>query len=280
MGKNHLLLSNMIRNSFLLVIGLLMLASCKTVDNVQPDEACLAQQEKLEKKRAAISKRADKLTAHEAAVSIREADLITLFAEVVKQKNILENEKAQQSIDKAAVSEALANARNQKKTTVNSAQPSNNNNNNNASPRNNRTILGELEHVYLEPSGKNFSARIDTGAQTSSLNALDMVEFERDGQPYIRFSILDPTTGEKIELTRRIRGYVRIKEVNNRKSLRRPIVRMRVVLANIDERVNFTLVDRTKFKQQVLIGRNFLRDLAVVDVSKAYTVPKFNPDSE
>ncbi len=277
MGKNHLLLSNMTRNSFLLVIGLLILAGCKTVDNVRPDEAYLAQQEKLAKERAAISKREDKLTAREAAVSIREADLITLFAEVVKQKNILENQQAQQSIDKAAASEALANARNHKKTTVKSVQPSNNNN---ASPKNSRTILGELEHVYLEPPGTNFSARVDTGAQTSSLNALDMVEFERDGQPYIRFNILDPITGEKIELTRRIRGYVRIKEVNNRKSQRRPIVRMRVVLGNIDERVNFTLVDRTKFKQQVLIGRNFLRDLAVVDVSKAYTIPKFNPDSE
>ena len=136
--------------------------------------------------------------------------------------------------------------------------------------QNNRTILGSLEHVYIDPPGINLIARIDTGAQTSSLNALDMVEFERDGKPYIRFNIIDPETNDKIEITRRIRGYARIKEFKG-KSQRRPIVKIRIRLDNLDESINFTLIDRSKFKQQVLIGRNFLRDLAIVDVSKEFT---------
>ena len=49
---------------------------------------------------------------------------------------------------------------------------------------------------------------------------------------------------------------------------------MRVVIADIDEQINFTLVDRSKLKNQVLIGRNLLRDLAIVDVSKKYTTAR------
>ncbi|MBL8500542.1 MAG: ATP-dependent zinc protease, partial [Nitrosomonas sp.] len=60
----------------------------------------------------------------------------------------------------------------------------------------------------------------------------------------------------------------RVKELGNRESQRRPVVRMRVILADIDEQINFTLENRSRFKHQVLIGRNLLQDLAIVDVSK------------
>ncbi len=131
-------------------------------------------------------------------------------------------------------------------------------------------VIGQLEHVIIMPPGIELKARIDTGAQTSSLNALDLTEFERDGKPHVRFNIIDPKTGKPIELVRQIRKHTRIKEHDN-ESQRRPVVKMRVILGSIDQRVSFTLIDRSNFKHQVLIGRNFLRDFAVVDVSKRYT---------
>lgn len=134
------------------------------------------------------------------------------------------------------------------------------------------TIIGGLEDVYLDPPGLVISARIDTGATTSSLNAVDMVEFERDGKPYVKFHVMEPKTDEKIEITRRIRSHVKIKE-HKGESQRRPVIRMRIKLGDIDEQIKFTLVDRNQFEQQVLIGRNLLRDLAIVDVSKEYTIP-------
>jgi len=270
-GKKQLLLSKIIRNCLVLIGCLFMLSSCHTVSNAPPGETGLTQQEKLQDELARLSMRESELDEREATISARETELVTLFSEVLKQKIVLENAQAQQDIDKkAAASRARANAQNHRNTQTN----------NRINTQNNRTVLGGLEHVYINPPGMNFNARIDTGAQTSSLNALDMVEFERDGQPYVKFNMLNPQTNEKIELTRRIRGFVRIKEVNKRESQRRPVVRMRVKLANLDERISFTLVDRSKFKQQILIGRNLLRDLAVVDVSKEYTAPKFKQGSE
>ena len=130
-------------------------------------------------------------------------------------------------------------------------------------------VIGQLEYVYLSPPGTQLSARIDTGAKTSSLNALDLTEFERDGKPYARFNIIDPVTGNKIKIERRIKRRVKIKE-HQGEAQSRPIVKMRVRLGNLDQRIEMTLTDRSEFKNQVLIGRNFLRDFAIVDVGKQY----------
>jgi len=139
-------------------------------------------------------------------------------------------------------------------------------------------IIGELEHIYLTPPDIQLSARIDTGAKTSSLNALDMVEFERDGKAHVRFNIIDPRNNEKIEIIRRITRHVKIKE-HDGKSQSRPVVKMRVRLGNLDQRIRMTLTDRSEFKNQVLIGRNFLQDFAIVDVSqKFHTKPVINND--
>ncbi len=213
----------------------------------------------------------DDLAEREARIRARESELISLFAELVEQKKSLlpdsssssnagqENpENPTSATDIADPCETRPAQQPQQPTTQNSS----------------RTILGAVENVYLDPPGIEFSARIDTGAQTSSLHALDIVEFERDGKPFVKFSMIHPETKEKIQLTRRLRRYVRVKELGNRESQRRPVVRMRVVLADIDERINFTLENRSRFKHQVLIGRNLLQDLAIVDVSQKFTAAK------
>lgn len=139
-------------------------------------------------------------------------------------------------------------------------------------------VIGELENVYLTPPDIELTARIDTGANTSSLNALDMVEFERDGKAHVRFNIIDPKTDKKIEIIRRVIGHVRIKE-HDGESQSRPIVKMRVRLGNLDQPIKMTLADRSVFRNQVLIGRNFLRDYAIVDVSQKFqTSPVINDE--
>jgi len=139
----------------------------------------------------------------------------------------------------------------------------------NQSGTDSHVIVGELEHVYISPPDIQLTARIDTGAKTSSLNALDLTEFERDGKAHVRFYVMDPDTGEKIEVIRRVIRHVKIKE-HEGESKSRPVVRMRVRLGNLDQRIRMTLTDRSEFKNQVLIGRNFLRDFVNVDVSKKY----------
>lgn len=242
----------------------------------------LIEQDHLNDRIAELTRREEALIAREIAVSSRESEVVTVLAEVLKQKEQLEYHQ-QQLADSTSATESSpkppAVTQTSKTVARNPQRQANNTNTNTANPvragdvKDKRKTLGGLEYIYLDPPGIILSARIDTGAQTSSLNALDMVEFERDGKPYVKFSIIDPSTGEKIELTRRIRGHTKIKK-HMTESQRRPIVSLRVKLGELDEHISFTLIDRSKFKQQVLIGRNFLRDLAIVDVSREYTVPQ------
>jgi len=233
---------------------------------------------------SACSPRMSDLSEREAEINARESELVTLFAELLEQKKALENHQALNTEENAALfktteclcdsnSDFTSAANTQKdKTTVRYTRTVSGGVEKIHLAPDSRTLLGRIEKIYLDPPGMEFNARIDTGAQTSSLNAIDIVEFERDGKPHVRFNMINPKTGEKTEIIRRLRRYARVKELNNRESQNRPVVRMRVVIADIDEQINFTLVDRSKLKHQVLIGRNLLRDLAIVDVSKKYTI--------
>ncbi|WP_350113641.1 RimK/LysX family protein [Nitrosomonas sp.] len=214
---------------------------------------------------SACNPQTDQLSEREARVNARESELVTLFAELVELKKSLEKDQP----DKHSVGENNAHTLNADGCVCENTEASSVLKDTGKIDA--KTVLGGIEMVHLDPPGLEFSARIDTGAQTSSLNALDIVEFERDGKPFVKFNLIHPQTGEKIELTRRLRRYARVKELGNRESQRRPVVRMRVILADIDEQINFTLENRSRFKHQVLIGRNLLQDLAIVDVSKKPT---------
>lgn len=133
-------------------------------------------------------------------------------------------------------------------------------------------IIGRVENVWLLPDQLKFKARIDTGAGLSSMHAADLIEFERDGKRWVRFSVPASDT-ETMQYERPVKRYVSIKQ-HTGKPQRRPIVSMSIRLGNLEERVDFTLTNRKDYLYRILIGRNFLRDTAVVDVSRKFiTVP-------
>ncbi|WP_295623849.1 RimK/LysX family protein [uncultured Nitrosomonas sp.] len=211
---------------------------------------------------SACNTRESQLVEREAKISARESELVSLLSELVEQKKLLEkndSENLPEAIQNSAEKTCSCDSNPDEETIKKPPD---------MTEAKTKTLLGDIENIFLDPPGMEFSARIDTGAQTSSLNALDIVEFERDGKPFVKFNIIHPLTGEKLELTRRLRRHVRIKGRGGRESHRRPVVKIRVVLADIDEQINFTLEDRSRFKHQILIGRNLLQDLAIVDVSR------------
>lgn len=217
----------------------------------------------------ACNAREDQLSEREAMIQARESELVNLFAELVETRKLLEKNQSDHSADTKEIT-APTKTDQRSCDDVNAAAPKPES----SGKMDGKTLLGGIENVYLDPPGLEFSARIDTGARTSSLNAMDIVEFERDGKPFVKFKLTHPETGEILELTRRLRRHVRVKERGDREAQRRPVVRMRVILADINEQIDFTLENRSKFKYQVLIGRNLLNDLAIVDVSKNFIAGK------
>ena len=204
------------------------------------------------------------------ALQLREQALATQQQQLTKDQQQLEEEKSALMALKVELEQEQNRLEVLKKQPINISNTSAPSTQVNRPVRtSNRVIVGETEYVYISPPDIKLSARIDTGAKTSSLNAIDLVEFERDGKPYARFNIINPVNGKNVEIERRIVKRVRIKE-HEGESQRRPIVKMRVRLGSLDQHIEMSLIDRGEFEHQVLIGRNFLRDFAVVDVSKKY----------
>ena len=51
---------------------------------------------------------------------------------------------------------------------------------------------------------------------------------------------------------------------------RRAVIELWVKVGKIHEKAQFTLADRSQMSHPVLLGREFIKDIALVDVSKKY----------
>lgn len=129
-------------------------------------------------------------------------------------------------------------------------------------------ILGSEENVHIQDNRKAFRARIDTGAQTSSIHAGNIHFFERDGERWVRFDINHDGLERVLETP--LESMVAIRQANSSEPLYRPLVMLNVQLGPIRKETLFTLADRSRMTFPVLIGRNFLWGDALVDVSKSY----------
>jgi len=132
-------------------------------------------------------------------------------------------------------------------------------------------IIGEVEKVQVEPSSLLYTARIDTGAESSSIHAENIQLVERDGDKFVVFSLRDPVTHALVNLEREFQRRVIIKQKVG-KSERRYVVKLWLTLGKVKELVEVTLTNRSDFKYKLLIGRNLLIDTAIVDVSRKNTI--------
>jgi hypothetical protein len=130
-----------------------------------------------------------------------------------------------------------------------------------------KLVVGELEMVTVSPPGQSYRARIDTGATGSSIHATNIIQFERDGERWVRFDIT-ATGGEKVTLERRIVRRIRVRQAELEEFERRVVVLMTVTLGPLTQQLEMSLTDRSAMEFSVLIGRNFLRNTAIVDVSR------------
>jgi hypothetical protein len=125
-------------------------------------------------------------------------------------------------------------------------------------------ILGWVEPVLLTEAAVPMEAKLDTGAETSSLDTRDVRRFRRDGERMVRFVVDDPATGLELTLERPLVRTVRIKRHDGDHQTR-AVVRLSVCLGTLEKTVEFTLVDRGLFRYPVLLGRNFLAGDVLVD---------------
>ncbi|WBU42512.1 RimK/LysX family protein [Marinobacter alkaliphilus] len=141
-----------------------------------------------------------------------------------------------------------------------------------------KLIVGEVEKFYLAGPGHIYTARIDSGAETSSIHARNVKRFERDGSNWVRFEVPVPgADGEWVTMEREISRRVRVIQASAEEAERRVVVELQFAIGDHQQVAEFTLADRTNLTYEVLIGRNVLRDVMLIDVGKEYATEL--PDS-
>lgn len=118
---------------------------------------------------------------------------------------------------------------------------------------------------------KEIKAKVDTGADNSSLHAFNTVRFEENGKQMIRFDI-HPHQRKKrpsISCVAEVVGERKVKNPGGR-SERRPVIKTRLVIAGeeFESLVNLTTRDEMTFR--MLLGRRTVRKNFVVDPGRSY----------
>lgn len=134
-------------------------------------------------------------------------------------------------------------------------------------------IIGESEYVSFLPENTRQKARIDTGAETSSLGIMDHNTFERDGKKWVHFNVVDEMKNELVEFERPLKRIAKIKR-HEAEAIERPVVELKIKLGNVELKREFTLADRSEFKFPVLIGRNVLKNKFIVNVNQKFSTSK------
>jgi hypothetical protein len=138
-------------------------------------------------------------------------------------------------------------------------------------------VVGWVEKACIEPAQLVLPAKVDTGAVTCSLHAPDLIEFERDGEKWVKFTIVDGS-GKAAVIEKKIIGVRRIKR-HFGQFQNRPVVRLAICIGNVHKTSDVNLVDRTGFEYPLLIGRNFMNDCLIVNPSATYTVEPICADN-
>jgi hypothetical protein len=137
-----------------------------------------------------------------------------------------------------------------------------------------KQIAGWLERITLLPENRITLAKLDTGAKTSSIHAEDIEHFEREGEAWVRYTlVLKEAQNEIHRLPResRVVRKVHIKDHKKRPDAR-PVVELEFCMDGRSHSARFSLVDRGTFLYSVLLGRDFLAGSFVVDPDVSFSI--------
>ncbi len=129
-------------------------------------------------------------------------------------------------------------------------------------------IYGWLEDATLGSGELTIRAKLDTGADNSSLNAPDYETFDKDDEEWVRFTV---TNQDDVEYTfeKKIVRQARIRSASG--TSRRPVVKMDVCVGEVLRSVEVNLADRSDLSFQMLIGRSYMKDRILVDSGEEFS---------
>lgn len=133
-----------------------------------------------------------------------------------------------------------------------------------------KTVVGWVDRAKVYPGGIALRARMDSGADSSSLRVRSMRRFERDGTPWLRVQVTD-RRGHVHTLEAPVVRHIRIKRHTGEPS-RRPVIELGVCVGTVYKDVQASVTDRGRLNYPLLIGRDFLAGDFMIDSARRYTL--------
>lgn len=130
-----------------------------------------------------------------------------------------------------------------------------------------KLVIGRVEWIGTLSPKIEFRARIDTGAQSCSMHAENIIEKQIEGERYVEFTTLDEegkafTFLKKVVKTSMVKGTSGVAE-------KRYVVKMQLSFGKKQPIVNVNLNNRKNLKHRFLVGRNLLLRDYIVDVTQS-----------
>jgi hypothetical protein len=130
-------------------------------------------------------------------------------------------------------------------------------------------VIGRRDHLSLPELGLfDIQAKVDTGAYGCSLHCHEIEVVENPKTEVLRFKLLDPKHPEYQDkfIYAEEFSYKKVKNSSGA-SEHRYTITTAVSIFNLEFLIEFSLTDRANMKYPILLGRKFLRNRFIVDVS-------------
>lgn len=133
-----------------------------------------------------------------------------------------------------------------------------------------KVLIGRVEWVELPDIKVKLKARIDTGAKTTSLHAVNIEEVEQRGELFVKFQTVD-TEGKPIDLLRKVESTQKVSNTSGFIT-KRYVIKEKVKMGKIEKEVSVNLNDRSSMDYKFLVGRNLLLGRFIVDVARSHVL--------
>ena len=135
-----------------------------------------------------------------------------------------------------------------------------------------KVIAGWVENVRIENQDYKVKAKLDTGAKTSSIHATTIESFKKHADHWVRFtlSLVDSEDNKhNIDVEKLRSRKTKIKDHDGAPD-KRYVVELQICFNGRTFTTEFTLADRSEYIYDVLLGRQFLKNVAVIDPRKTF----------
>ena len=118
-----------------------------------------------------------------------------------------------------------------------------------------------------------FPAKLDTGADVSSIHATNIKTFTQGGKQMVTFTYSNHQ-GDAQTFTREVIKTMKVKARPGEKASARYVVKMTVRLDGIEKEIDVNLRDRSRFEYSMILGKNFLKNNIVVSSDQKFLLTK------